>query len=145
MYNLYIEKNISSKDYLKKVLKKYHIEYDIFYNEYGKPYLKNNELYFNISHSKDYTVLVTSDKEIGVDIQYLTYNEKTRDRICTEEERKKVKTDLDFTKIWTKKEAYIKKIGIGLEYGMKNVDTTKIDNIDIYKKDGYIIAICYEK
>lgn len=145
MYSLYIEKNISSKDFLKKVLKKYHIEYDIFYNEYGKPYLKNNELYFNISHSKDYTVLVTSDKEIGVDIQYLTYNEKTRDRICTEEERKIAINELEFTKIWAKKEAYIKKIGIGLEYGMKNVDTTKINNIDLYKKDNYIIAICYEK
>ncbi len=145
MYSLYIEKNISSEDFLKKVLKKYHIEYDIFYNEYGKPYLKNNELYFNISHSKEYIVIAVSDKEIGVDIEHLTFNEKTADRICTKEERKKVKTDLDFTKIWTKKEAYIKKIGMGLEYGMKNVDTTKIDNIDIYKKDDYIIAICYEK
>jgi len=145
MYSLYIEKNISSEELLKKVLKKYHIEYDIFYNEYGKPYLKNNELYFNISHSKDYTVLVTSNKEIGVDIQYLTFNEKTRDRICTEEEQKIAINELEFTKIWAKKEAYIKKIGIGLEYGMKNVDTTKIDTIDLYKKENYIIAICYEK
>ena len=69
MYRLFIEKNITTEELLKKVLKKYHIKYDIFYNENRKPYVKNNPIYFNISHSGEYIVCVVSDKEIGVDIQ----------------------------------------------------------------------------
>ena len=52
MYKLYIEKDTSSEYLLKKVLKKEGIkDIEIIYNDYGKPYLKNKELYFNISHS----------------------------------------------------------------------------------------------
>ena len=145
MYRLFIEKNISSEELLRKILEKYHIEYDIFYNEYGKPYIKNNPIYFNISHSKEYIVCAVSDSEIGVDIEHLTYNAATAKRICTEDELKLVKNAHDFTKIWVKKEAYIKMIGIGLEYGMKNVDTTKIDTIDLYYYNDFFIGISYKK
>lgn len=39
-------------------------------NQYGKPYLKQNELYFNISHTKKKAVLaVNFSYEVGVDIE----------------------------------------------------------------------------
>ena len=76
MYKLYLKENISSKELLTKVLEVEKVtNAEIDYNEHGKPYLKNNELYFNISHDKNTTALVTSDKEIGVDLQYLTYKQ----------------------------------------------------------------------
>ena len=143
MYRLFIEKNISSEDLLKKILKKYHIEYDIFYNENRKPYIKNNPIYFNISHSGEYIVLVVSDKEIGVDIQEVTIKDKVVDRICTENEKKYPITPEYFTKLWVKKESYVKKLGIGLSYGLQNVDTTLVDTFDIYKIDNYYISVCY--
>ena len=143
MYRLFIEKNISSEDLLKKILKKYHIEYDIFYNENRKPYIKNNPIYFNISHSGEYIVIVVSDKEIGVDIQEVTLKDNVVDRVCTESEKKQPITPEYFTKLWVKKESYVKKLGIGLNFGLQNVDTTIIDTFDIYKVDNYYISVCY--
>ena len=45
-------------------------------NKYGKPYIKNNPIYFNISHSSDYVVIGISDSAIGVDIEHLVPQER---------------------------------------------------------------------
>lgn len=142
MYKLYIGKNKNSKEMLQKVLKKYHHSDDIFYNEYGKPFLKDNKMYFNISHCQEYTVIVVADKEVGVDIQKITYRKKIINRIFTPEEKNYLKTAKDFTKMWVKKESYVKYLGKGLSYGLKNVNTLKLNNIRIKKYKNYYIAIC---
>ena len=141
MFKLYIEKNISSKDLLKKVFNEYEIKADIIYNEYGKPYLKDNQLYFNISHCDDYTVLAISNSEVGVDIEKITMKKRIIDRICTDEEKRIIKTPEDFTIIWVKKESYVKYLSIGLTYGLKNVDTLKPYNFIIKKIDNYYISV----
>ncbi len=140
MYKLYIEKNISSKELLNKVLNELNIKDEIIYNEYGKPYLKNNEIFFNISNCDIYTVLVISSKEVGVDIEKITIKENIIDKICNENEKKLIKSPIDFTSIWVKKESYVKYLGVGLSYGLKNVDTTKLNYI-IKKFNNYLIAI----
>lgn len=142
MYKIFIEENISTNDLLKKVLKKYNIDYDLTYNEYGKPYLKNNELYFSLSDCDNYSVCVISDKEIGVDIEKLTYKERVLKKICTPEELKLVKNKDDFTKLWVKKESYVKYLGIGISYGLKNIDTLKLKNVKVIKYKDYYIGIC---
>ena len=144
MYKLYIEKNISSEYLLKKVLNEYKIKDEIIYNEYGKPYLKNNEVYFNISHSGIYTVLVICSNEVGVDIEKIAMHEKVIAKVCTDEEKKLIKNAEDFTKVWVKKESYVKFLGIGLSYGLKNVDTLKNNNFIIKKIDDYYISIYME-
>ena len=141
MYKLFIEENISTNSLLKKVLKQYKVDADIVYNEYGKPYLKDNALYFNLSNCKKYTVCVVADKEIGVDIQKITMKESIIDRICTSEEQKTIKTAEDFTKIWVKKESYVKCLGMGIGYGLKNVDTLKTKGFNISKKEDYYICV----
>lgn len=141
MYKLYLEKNISSKDLLDKVLKENNIQDEIIYNDYGKPYLKNNEIYFNISSSYEYTALVISDKEVGVDIEKINYKKRIINRICTEEEAKTIKTKDDFTIIWVKKESYVKYLGVGISYGLKNVNTLKLNNFIIKKIDDYYLSI----
>lgn len=149
MYKLFIEKNISSSEFLKSILNKvYNISnYEIIYNKQGKPYLKDSNLYFNISHDKDITVLAIGNKEIGVDIEYLTYKEEVIKHRFNKKEQllmeKSLNKRYDFTRIWVMKEAYLKCIGIGIEYGLKNVDTTRLNNrIDIINKDTYLIAVC---
>jgi 4'-phosphopantetheinyl transferase len=140
MYKLFIRKNISSENFLKEILKKYHINYDIFYNEYGKPYIKNNPIYFNISNCDDYTVIVISDREVGVDIQKITIKPTVIDKVCNDKEKSLIKTEKDFTRLWVKKEAYVKCLGIGLSYGLKNVDTTKL-KFKLKKYKNYYIGI----
>ncbi len=140
MYKLFISKKLSTKDLLNKVLKKYNIKSNIIYNEFGKPFLKNNELYFSLSNSKEYSVCVISDSNIGVDIEYITYKPSILNKICTNDEKKLIHNANDFTKMWVKKESYVKYLGIGLSYGLKNVDTLKLDII-VKKYNDYYIAI----
>lgn len=148
MYKLYLKENISSKELLTKVLKDEKVtNAEIVYNEHGKPYLKNNELYFNISHDKNITVLVTSDKEIGVDLEYLTYKPSVVNKYFTPREQEIIKKsenkEYDFTKIWVMKESYVKMLGIGILYGLEKVDTINlIKKFEIIDKKEYLIAIC---
>ena len=148
MYKLYIEKNISSQEFLSKILKEnYNIDkYELIYNEYGKPFLKDNNLFFNISHDNNLVVIAISDKNIGIDIEYLTYNRFVLKKSFNEKEQHKVNDKVnkekEFTKIWVMKEAYVKMKGTGIITDLKDIDTTKIKNIDIIDNEEYIIAIC---
>ncbi len=141
MYKLYIEKNTSSQKLLNKVLTELNINDEIIYNEYGKPYLKSNKVYFNISHSFDYIVLVISSKEIGVDIEKIRMRRNVIDKVYTEDEKKLINNADDFTLMWVKKESYVKYLGKGLSYGLKNVDTLKLKRYQIKKYKDYYIAI----
>lgn len=137
------------------LLKEYNIIFDvndIYFNEYKKPYLLNQNLFFNISHSKDMIAIVISDMECGVDIEYIDYNrdvDKLKNKVLSKKElntyiirKEKIKY---FYSIWTKKEAYFKKKGKGIELNMLNKDiplegiVTKIINNDNNK---YSISIC---
>ena len=147
MYKLYIEKNISSHDLLKKILKEeYNIDsFTIIKNEFGKPYLKDNQLYFSISQDVDTCAIAISSCEIGIDLEYLNYNERVINKYFYDAEKeimaKSNNLKYDFTKIWVKKEAYLKMKGTGLNFGKENVDTTKI-NAKIIDYNDYLIAVC---
>lgn len=149
MYRLYIKENANAKELLKESLKKdYNIsDYEIIYNEYNKPYLKNEKIYFNISHSNRTIVLVISDKEIGVDVEYFVYKESVVRKYFTNNEQNEIQNSTnkvyDFTRIWVIKEAFVKMKGIGISYGLINVDTTKIkEQIELIENEKYLIAIC---
>ncbi|HXN46504.1 MAG TPA: 4'-phosphopantetheinyl transferase superfamily protein [Bryobacteraceae bacterium] len=86
--------------------------------EFGKPYLAGSRVYFNMSDSRDVALYaVTLDAEIGVDV------ERIRDiqgvtiarRFLPEAEAAAVDDDpACFFRIWTRREAYLKCIGVGL-------------------------------
>ena len=88
-YKLYIKENYTSENLLKYALKDYaNIDkYEIVYNEYGKPYLKNIDIYFNISNSKNVSVCVISNREVGIDIQYKTYKESLKNKVFNNKEQ----------------------------------------------------------
>lgn len=150
MYKLYIKTNIESKKLIDQVLKNNNISnYTIIYSEYGKPYLKNINKYFNVSNTKNISVCVFSDKEIGVDIECLRYNELVMKRMFNEKEINLIKKSKNkkemFTIIWTIKESYSKLIGLGLNYNYKKIDTFNIKNkISIKKYQNYIVTIIEE-
>lgn len=149
MYKLFTKENTTSKDLLKDVLKnELNItNYELTFNKYNKPYLKNRNIYFNISHDKNTTVLVTSDKEIGVDIEYYTYKESIMKKYYNEFEQQEIinsnNKEYEFTRIWVMKEAFVKMKGQGISYGLQNVDTTRLKKqIKLISNEKYIIAIC---
>lgn len=146
MYKLYIK---NSTSILEETLKENNIKnYKIYYNKYGKPYIKG--IYFNISHTNNLSACVISDNEVGIDIEQITYNEKVARKILTKNELDNLylcsnKAEM-FTIYWTMKESYVKLLGIGLEYGLKNVDTEKLKNkIIVRKYNNYIVALALER
>ena len=150
-YKLYIKENYTSENLLKYALKDYaNIDkYEIVYNEYGKPYLKDIDIYFNISNSKNVSVCVISNREVGIDIQYKTYKESLKNKVFNNKEQelldKSIEKESVFTKMWTIKESYVKMKGIGLSYGLNNVDTLSLkNNIKLLNYKNYIICICCE-
>lgn len=108
---------------VRYVLRKvFHIPRDahIAYGEFGKPYLPDYpNVYFNLSHSGQYVVCAVSDRPVGIDIQVIRpyYLDVVR-RVYNPRELEQIKNSADpaseFTKLWTKKEAYLKMLGCGL-------------------------------
>ena len=141
MIKLYISENISSHDLLKKVLKENNLHDEVRYNANGKPYLKNNSVYFNLSDKDNYTALVLSNQKVGIDMERITFRKNIISKICNEEEKKLIKNAQDFTILWVKKESYVKYLGTGLSYGLKNVNTLELKNYLIKKFRNYYIAI----
>lgn len=92
----------------------------IAYGEFGKPYLSDYpEAHFNISHSGQYTACVVCNRPVGVDVQMIAeYSPKVANRVCSKAELAKIVASnnpaAEFTKLWTRKEAYTKLIGEGI-------------------------------
>lgn len=151
---------------LVKLLKEYYnINYkkiSFYTNEYGKPYIQNNNIFFNISHSNDYVIVAISSKEIGVDIEKIRdTNLNTINQFATPKEKEYVLSSDNncyskLFEIYTLKEAYIKMKGKNMnevkniEFEIKNnlaicsdssINTFLFNNI----KKGYIISICEKK
>lgn len=131
---------------------------------YGKPYIKETEeLCFNLSHAGDYVTAVFSEHAVGIDIEksrevkpafikrFFTpaecaYLERIKDR-----ETEKVDFfNLIFTKMWTRKESYIKAVGEGMHLPLTDfcVLDDRIEREGIYywhtweQPKGYGLSVC---
>ncbi len=134
---------------LDKMLKENGIEkYEFIKNDNGKPFLKGIPIFFSISHTDGFCAVCISDTEVGVDCEKInsSYREKIdlfASRYFIDSEIALLKNSenrvLDFFKIWTGKEAYIKKFGLNGSF-VKKIDTTK-ENIETYIEGEYIISI----
>src|SRR5690625_696654 len=136
---------------------------------FGKPYVDYSNLkliresaYFNISHTKGLVcVLVSSQENIGIDVEWLGREYLDVISLVFQREEKKFIDDLDiiddkirhFHKIWTKKEAIVKVQGLGLYKSPNSISvplgigkTTKDDYIikSISFLKEYIISIAVE-
>jgi len=150
-------------EYLLKELveEKYNINYNhlLFkYNNYHKPYITNHDIYFNISHSHEYSVCIISKKECGIDIEKIrNFSINTIKQYATPNELKYILSNekekyLRCFEIFCLKEAYFKMLGTGIQ-DLKQIEF-KISNKTItcsdssakcklnYNIPNYIIAIC---
>ena len=116
--------------------------------ENGKPYISNEGVYFSISHTEGLAVCVVADCLVGVDCEKLvsksdTEIEKFAKRFFVENEYNLIKSggfsSVDFFKVWTGKEATIKKRGSNMS-DLKNIDITS-EKILVFIENGYIISI----
>lgn len=154
-------RSIVAEIIFSELLSKKNISYnslEYYNNEYGKPYLKNNNLFFNISHSFDYVITIISNKEIGIDIEKIRKTPlNVINQFATEKEKEYILSSSKnieerIFKIYTLKEAYFKMLGTNLNHILEVEFIIKKDKIYCNDRNvkvgfindikGYIIAYC---
>ncbi|MDR0971348.1 MAG: 4'-phosphopantetheinyl transferase superfamily protein [Bacteroidales bacterium] len=95
----------------------------IGYKENGKPFFINNkDIFFNLSHTKNFIAIAFSNTDIGIDIEKKRkYKKEIVKRFFHNKECSLLENIEDenlqdelFTRIWTIKEAYLKCTGKGI-------------------------------
>lgn len=124
--------------------------------EHGKPYVEDLNIEFNISHSADMVVCVVNDNPVGVDIEKIRpVDLNTAKRIFSEEEIRYIFECIPdaedyncylndavlqrFFEFWTKKEAYGKLIGKGINISCQLESNRAFSH---YVENQYSITIC---
>lgn len=116
----------------------------------GKPYLKNELVHFNISHSESLVAVAVSDRDVGVDLEKIRdVNVKLVDRYFTKKEREYISVNLPdwqtrFFEVWTKKEAILKMSGVGLRVKLNELETEDCTTVKTFNLDGFVLSVCGE-
>lgn len=133
---------------------------EIIKNSNGKPFIKDKDIYFSISHADNFVVCVLSTKDIGIDVEKIKeVNLKTLELFATDKEKDYIINTLDkveerFFRIYTLKEAYVKMQGTDLtrikdnELNFKNNSFYANDKsimVKSIKDNDYIIGIIEKK
>src|SRR5690554_827357 len=132
-----INKMIITEHFLKfvleKELNKKFEKINITTTKNGKPYLVDQEIYFNITHKDNIILIALSKKDISVDIEKVNIKHK---KVSSKLYDNKVNYSINrIIKDFTIKESYIKYYGLNILTNMKLI--TNDDNI-IYGPSGNI-------
>lgn len=100
-----------------------HDELEMATNPFGKPFLVQQALHVNLSHSGQWAFCAIDEQPIGIDIErrarvdmdsiaaFFSKREQALLHACEGDERLTL-----FYQLWTLKESYVKQIGKGLSY-----------------------------
>lgn len=102
-------------------------------NSYGKPFLRNSDLQFNLSHSRQWAVIaVGKNCDLGIDVEstsdrrsilniaqhYFHADEIAQlETMRNEHEQKEY-----FFQLWTLKESFLKALGTGISTGLDKIN-----------------------
>nr|WP_294781818.1 4'-phosphopantetheinyl transferase superfamily protein [uncultured Flavobacterium sp.] len=137
------------------------------YNFNKKPYLISHPwLHFNVSHSEDFAAIAVSRKKVGLDIEYMSNDFKFTTLLPDVFEDNEVLQIQNSENIkhafytsWTRKEAFVKALGKGIDEDFKNlpsldgqyhIDSTLLRNTQnwqVYSFDfteNYLGAVAFE-
>ena len=130
----------------------------------GKPYLFNNDLYFNITHTANMIFMVVADRNVGIDAESFKSRKRSAqaiaDRYFSEHEasvlRKSANLSRDFYTLWTLKESEVKRSSDGIARGFKSAifnmsehngwisSNYPNDFQSFYYKD-FVVSLCCDK
>ena len=121
--------------------------------EKGKPYVEAEkgmrDIYVSVSHSGDCFACLIDHRPVGIDIQQErpAAVKKIADRYFTEAERRYVEREGEsgFFRIWTRKEAYAKLTGAGMEEilrGTEVIDRSDVEFLDFQLEKGMYCSCC---
>lgn len=135
---------------------------------YGKPYLSDcDNLHFNLSHAGDYVAAVFADGAAGIDIERVRREKyKIAKRFFSPEEYTYLMNsgecvsgaagnpgksrDFVFTRMWTRKESYIKAVGDGMHLPLDSFSVLSdvVEGAEPYffhtwgQPEGYALSVC---
>lgn len=100
----------------------------------GKPYFVNHpDIFFNLSHSHGAAVCVLHDKPVGIDVEKLRPAPR---RLAGGLE------DEAFFRLWTAREASIKRRGLGVAALLRPVEPDPLCQCLEGLLEGYIVTVC---
>lgn len=98
--------------------------------QFGKPYFANKPFSFNISHSHNYILCAISydeKKNLGVDIEKIKPIEFSDfQNIWARNEQRNIVNAESFYDHWTRKEAIVKAVGMGMYYPLNKIDVSNL-------------------
>jgi 4'-phosphopantetheinyl transferase len=119
-------------------------ELQFIYNEYGKPSLSINQncsnLNFNLSHSDELALYaIACGRNVGIDIEYVREDFASleiaeqffsKDEVKSLKEMPADRRTEAFFHCWSRKESYIKAIGMGVSYPLHGFTVSLAPNIE---------------
>ena len=126
------------------------------YNEHGKPSLAlpptggdGEGLYFSLSHCKEGVCCAISDRPVGIDIE--SANRQISDSVIrysmNEGEQALIRESDDpqrtFLRLWTQKEAVLKRLGTGIRDDMRDILSDHAYTIEVRENERYILSVAW--
>ena len=143
--NLYLIRHLI----LKKIFLEYNEYSSLSYDNFGKATLRNSNLKFSISKSKEYFITAISKKyQVGIDIEKITYIKDYKKIMSLFLHQEEVNIINSFPKqehlklfyrFWTAKEAIVKAVGTGISIDLKSINLKISGNNNIYIQSDNII------
>ncbi len=117
------------------------------YGEHGKPSLAEHpRIHFNLSHCRTAVACAVSLRPVGIDIESIRQAKPALVRhTMSESEAARLlasaRPDVEFTILWTRKEALLKLTGRGIVSDMRNVLTDCVASIETTVRPLYIYSV----
>lgn len=120
---------------------------EIIKTEKGKPYFKAiPNLFFNVSHTDNLTVIALGSSEVGIDAERVKKADLRIIKRFLKEEADYItekESDRRFFEVWTKKEAFLKYKGVGISGGLNTENVLNLP-IKTFDFEDYIISVYSE-
>ena len=115
---------------------------EIVADENGKPGFSQGKPFFSLSHSGVYAACALASFPVGLDIQTLSNcHEALIRRFFTAGEQAEILSaedrDAAFTRLWCRKESFLKAIGLGLRLDLRSFDVSGADPRPSYEGCAY--------
>ena len=123
----------------------------LVFNEHEKPYAKDSDIFFSVSHSGMCAAIAVDSAEVGLDVERIAdrdYMSAAR-RYYHPAEYALVENSDDclhaFYRIWTRKEAFLKREGTGIAARLNAFDSTSKElsgHILSFELSDYAVSVC---
>ena len=126
------------------------------YNEHGKPSLAlpptggdGEGPHFSLSHCKEGVCCAISDRPVGIDIEsasrkisdsVIRYSMNEGEQVLIRESDDPQRT---FLRLWTQKEAVLKRLGTGIRDDMRDILSDYAYTIEVRENERYILSVAW--